>query len=63
MEDDFSWLCYPDKGGVSGVLEQGALPLVLYEDVGGPDGPSDPVLAFDLRDVVCVIDKVQSRIL
>ena len=64
MEHNFSPGTYPHIGGVPSALLRGTVPLVLYEEVGGPDVGSYPVLALDLRDVsTCQVQKLQPGIL
>ena len=64
MEHNLSPGTYPDKCGVPGGRLQRTVPLVLYEDIGGPDVGRYPVLALDLRDAsTCQVQKLQPGIL
>ena len=64
MEHNFSPGTYPHIGGVPSALLRGTVPLVLYEEVRGPDMGRDPVLALDLRDPpTCKVLKIQAGVL
>ena len=63
LEHNLSQGTDPHKCGVPGGGLQRTVSLVLYEDIWRPDVGSDPVLAFDLRDVSCQVVKPQPGVL
>ena len=64
MEHNLSPGTYPHIGGVPSALLRGAVPLVLYEEVRGPDMGRDPVPALDLPDPsTCKVLKLQAGVL